>query len=99
MRTPILALAAFFLATAIGCSVLDEIDDAHAMIGIGKEKKSEKQQANAEEAVKKGVDWTVSHSINTGQVDPSIINCKLGGATKFMRKDDCISQGGRPNKI
>ena len=54
MRTPILALAAFSLATAIGCSVLDEIDDAHAMIGIGKEKKSEKQQANAEEAVKKG---------------------------------------------
>ena len=99
MRTPILALAALFLATALGCSVLDEIDDAHAKMGIGEEKKSEKQAANAEEPVKKGIDWSVSRSINTGQVDPSIINCKLGGATQFMRKDDCLSRGGRPKKI
>lgn len=89
MRTPIPVLAALFLTTALGCSVMDDIDEAHTAMKITRGRTPAKQ----------GIDWTVSRSINTGQVDPSIIRCKLVGTTLFMREDDCLSRGGTPNKI
>jgi len=99
MRTPALALASFSLVLALGCGVMDEIDSAHAMLGIGEEKKPEKKAGETEAPEKKGIDWTVSRSINTGQVDPSITRCTLGGSTQFMREVDCLSRGGRPGQI
>jgi hypothetical protein len=77
---------------------MDEIDDAHAMIGI-KDEKPEKTAAKDPVPVKKGIDWSVSHSINTGQVDPSIVSCRLGGSTHFTRRDECLTRGGTPSGL
>ena len=98
MRAAILAVCTLCQIAVLGCSVLEEIDNAHAMMGIEK-KKPEKTVAAAEAPEKKGIDWSVSHSINTGQVDPSIVSCKLGGSTLFMRKDNCLIRGGAPSAL
>ncbi len=107
MRTPsnaqrtLMLTLTLLMATAVGCeSIMDEIDNAHEMVGIG-DKQDEKLAAKAvaDEPVKKGIDWSVSRSINTGQVDESIVRCKLGGASQFMRKDDCLTRGGTPGSV
>ncbi|MEE2662643.1 MAG: hypothetical protein VX681_00880 [Myxococcota bacterium] len=98
MRSAILAVCTLCLAAALGCSVLEEIDGAHSAMGIGDEK-LEGSTAKAEVPEKRGIDWSVSRSINTGQVDPSIVSCRLAGATQFMRKDDCLTRGGTPSAL
>lgn len=93
-----LALA-LLVATSVGCgSIMDEIDSAHELVGVS-EKEEPKTAAKADEPAKKGIDWTVSRSINTGEVDESIVSCKLGGSTQFMREVDCLTRGGKPGNV
>lgn len=48
--------------------------------------------------------WSQARSLNSGPADdedadagdPSaVVRCELAGATRFMRRGDCLSQGGR----
>ena len=96
---PILsALSILALSTTVGCSdVMNELDAANAMVGNEKPKPETKAAAEAPE--KKGIDWSVSRSINTGEVDESIVSCRLGGSTQFMRRDDCRTRGGTPGRV
>lgn len=49
--------------------------------------------------------WSQARSLNTGPAaedadgdDPAaVVRCELGGSTRFMRRGDCLSQGGRPS--
>lgn len=48
--------------------------------------------------------WSHARSLNTAPGaeqakadDPdAVVRCELGGSTGFMRRGDCLSQGGRP---
>jgi hypothetical protein len=92
------ALASLALAASVGCGeIMNELDAANAMVGNGKPKPEKKAQPEAPE--KKGIDWSVSRSINTGEVDESIVSCSLDGATQFMRRDDCLTRGGTPGRV
>ena len=99
MRNLALLFSILVLCTSLGCrEILAELDSASEMVGTKEKKKEEIAKAEEPEA-KKGIDWTVSKSINTGQVDSSIVRCKLGGSTQFMKRDDCVTRGGKPGSV
>ena len=96
MRIATLLFSTLLLAFAVGCGeVLAELDTANEMVGNGK--KEEKKTASApEEQPRKGIDWTTSKSINAAEIDDSIVSCRIGGSTQFMRRTDCVTRGGSP---
>ena len=100
LRPAITILASLVLATTFGCSIVEELDNAAAMMEHnGSEKKSETAKAEEDEPKKKGIDWTVSRSLHAGEIDASIVRCSFGGSAQFMRVDDCRLRGGKPGKI
>ena len=40
--------------------------------------------------------WKQAKTINNGEAPEGIVSCKLPEGMKFMSKDDCVVQGGRP---
>jgi hypothetical protein len=100
LRPGITILASLVLATTLGCSIFEELDNAAAMLQHdGSEKKSETAKAAEEEPEKKGIDWTKSRSLHAGEIDASIVRCSFGNSVQFMRVDDCRLRGGTPGKI
>ena len=85
-------------AVSAGCGALEELDKAAALLETSKP--SQTAAAEEEEENKpQGLDWSNVKSINTGEVDPSITRCTIGGTVTFTRSDDCLAQGGKPAKI
>jgi len=98
-------------ASLSGCFVLDELDKSQAMLPNSpkNEKKPDaaKPSGGAGKAGAEGKPtgaswWTHARSLSapTEQAkadDPdALVHCALGGATRFMRQGDCLSQGGHP---
>lgn len=104
-----LALAgALALFAGTGC-FLDEIDKSMELYpgnaAAAKAKEQEKQkakQAAAAPAPNAGASaggpswWEKARTIGPELSDATITTCSLGGRTEFMRRDDCLSRGGRP---
>jgi hypothetical protein len=101
----ILLLAVCLLGS--GCFVFDEIDAGQAIM----EKNSPKKPAAEAEGAKPGEAakptgsawWSSARSIDTGPAhtadagDPNApVACKIAGGARFMRRGDCLSQGGQP---
>ena len=40
--------------------------------------------------------WKQAKTINTGEAPAGVVHCKLPEGMKFMSKDDCVTQGGKP---
>ena len=40
--------------------------------------------------------WKQAKTINTGEAPAGVVSCKLPEGMKFMSKDDCVTQGGKP---
>jgi len=40
--------------------------------------------------------WATARTLGSEPTDKSIASCALGGRTEFMRRDDCLARGGRP---
>lgn len=40
--------------------------------------------------------WKQAKTINTGDAPAGVVSCKLPEGLKFMSKDDCVTQGGKP---
>jgi hypothetical protein len=40
--------------------------------------------------------WQQAKTMTPGEKPAGIVNCRLGDGIRFMSKDDCIVQGGRP---
>lgn len=102
-----LALAgALALVAGTGC-FLDEIDKSMALYpGHAAEQAKEKEKAtakaNAAAAEKAGAKaagpswWETARTIGPELEDETITTCALGGRTEFMRRDNCLARGGRP---
>ena len=109
MLRALLSLAAAGLLC--GCFVFDELDAGEKMMEQNspraKKAKAAESEAQAKAAGKPGTPggsawWSEARSLN-GPVesdpgDPNApVSCKIRGASRFMRRADCLSQGGRPS--
>jgi hypothetical protein len=110
MRRNLVALACAVLLAAplSGCFVLDEIDkgdkflEEHSPPKKGAEEKKDEKAAPV--AGKKGAidayfraeeEEGTTKSFAPGEVSEGIVACKLGGATQFMKREDCAARGGQ----
>ena len=96
-------LAACLLAS--GCFVFDELDKGEEIL----EQHSQQKPAAAPgtpaatgPAAKSGSAWWSSaraigpaDAASPGDVDAPVA-CKIAGSTRFMRRGDCLTQGGEP---
>jgi hypothetical protein len=98
---PLLAIA-FLLS---GCFVFDEIDAGMEMMDKGP-KKEEPAPEPAGGAAKKPAGqewWSTAKSLSREDADAAppgdpqqLVTCRIGGGSRFMRRGDCVSQGGAP---
>jgi hypothetical protein len=102
---PVLLLACL----CCGCFVFDELEAGEKMMEQNSPKKPGAEAAAATaaagDAEKPGPPtgqawWSGARSLNAPAEakpgDPDApVRCKLGGGTRFMRRGDCLSQGGR----
>lgn len=106
--TLLLALALALPATT-GCMVMDELDTAAAKMpstnkkdakpaASGKTMTPAERLAAAKSAVNERSKqwWKEAKTMTPGEKPAGIVNCRLGDGIRFMAKDDCIVQGGKP---
>ncbi len=93
---PLLMLCAWMS----GCFVFDELDAGQKMLEQHSPKKPGAAPAQKAPAPKAGAGWWANaKSLGDAPGDAGnhpVVACAIGGSTRFMRKSDCLSQGGRP---
>jgi hypothetical protein len=109
MRICIQVIAlALCLSFSSGCTVLEEVDKANAMMGIGEKSKDEPTETEIASAVTAGKNqmleqskqwWDQATSLAPATIDSSIVNCRVRGTTQFMSKNDCLTRGGVPKGV
>jgi hypothetical protein len=93
-----------------GCWVIDELDSGKKLMDdhSAKPKKGQaEEEATAAKAAKSGKSgrrldayFTAEEQAGTvksfapGQVSEGIVACKVGGATQFMKREECAARGG-----
>ena len=87
-----------------GCFVFDELDKGNKILDDnfsgGKKASAKPEEKTA--APKAGAGWWANAKslsgppTDDGNGKNPVVACLVGKATKFMRRDDCLSQGGRP---
>src|SRR5262245_21997667 len=101
MVRPLALLIACLFAS--GCFVFDELDKGGKIMDKNFSKKPAEAPAPAETgaAPKRGAGWWANAKAISGPPTDDdgknpVVACGVGKATKFMRKSDCLSQGGHP---
>ena len=82
-----------------GCGAIDELDKSAALLEKSGPATAPKAVAADEAKKLKRLGWDNVKSINTSEIDASIIRCSIHGSVTFTRSDDCLAQGGTPSKI
>lgn len=107
--TLVLALVLALCATT-GCMVMDELDTAAAKMPTNGKKPEAKPASSGKTlsaaerlaAAKSAVNerskqwWKEAKTMTPGEKPAGIVHCRLSDGIRFMSKDDCIVQGGRP---
>jgi hypothetical protein len=103
-------LAAVAVASLLsGCFVFDEIDKGQAIMEENSKKKpaapaskAGARAKNAKASPTSSAWWSKAKIIGKGP-DPAqageptaLVRCRIGHGERFMRRNDCIAQGGRP---
>lgn len=101
---PLLALAAALASAAMlcGCGALEELDAANAMMDARHPKKPDETtdaRTDGDTPARKRLDWTNVRSLDSGELDPAIVSCRIGGATTFTSRDECWARGGKPDGV
>jgi hypothetical protein len=96
---PLLLICTF----ASGCFVFDELDAGNKILdqNFSGGKKAEAPAPDPKAPAPQGGAgwWANAKSLRDKPADPGsdpAVACTLSGATRFMRKSDCLSQGGHP---
>lgn len=85
--------------SAAGCGAMEELDKSAALLDKPRAADKAKAEALGEAPNPKRLTWDNVKSLNTSDMDASIIRCSLDGSVTFTRSDDCLAQGGTPAKI
>ena len=105
----VLAIA-LALASTTGCMVMDELDTAAAKMPTTAAEKNKKAAASPSQgsaaerlaatksmlAERSEKWWSEAKTMTPGESVSGVVTCRLPEGTKFMSKDDCLSQGGTP---
>jgi hypothetical protein len=102
MRRALLLLV--LCVSTSGCFVFDELDKGNKILDKNFSKgKAAAAPAPAEKAArpKGGAGWWANAKSISGEPTDEdgknpVVSCAVGKATKFMRRSDCLSQGGQP---
>jgi hypothetical protein len=82
-----------------GCFVFDELDAGEKIMEQNAKAKPAAAPAQPAAAPQAGAGgWANAKSLGDAPSDGKnpAVACAIGGSTRFMRKSDCLSQGGRP---
>ena len=82
-----------------GCFVFDELDAGEKIMEQNAKAQPAAPAAQPAAAPQAGAGWWAnakSLSDAPGDGKNPAVACAIGGSTRFMRKSDCLSQGGRP---
>lgn len=83
-----------------GCFVFDELDAGQKIMEQNAPAKPAAEPAPPGAAHQTGSGWWANaKSLRDTPAEPGnnpAVACAIGGSTRFMRKSDCLSQGGRP---
>ena len=92
-----LLLALGLVVSLSGCFVVEELDNAAALLpDTPAEEKAEPEAAQA--PAKPDSDyWKNSRTIAPGGDTGGVVSCNIRGQVQFMKADDCRRRGGRPN--
>jgi len=98
----VLRLLTIILALGLwnGCAIVEEIDK----IGGGGEEiaddqsdESCAQDLQSEACTNKPVNWWANaKTLSSDEMKTDIVNCRVGGATQFMSRQNCFARGGTP---
>jgi hypothetical protein len=94
-----LLIAAF----CTGCPIADELDAANLeMERYSSNREDKKKKANKGGKPAKRdylstlqASWKDATNLEEGYEDTGIVHCNLAGQIQFMKREDCLSQGGR----
>ncbi len=94
-------LALLMLCVCVsGCFVFDELDAGEKIMEQNAAAKPAAAPAQPAAAHQTGSGWWANaKSLSDTPADPGTnpaVACTIGGSTRFMRKSDCLSQGGHP---
>jgi len=83
-----------------GCFVFDELDSGKKIMEQNAAAKPAAAPAPAAPAHQTGSGWWANaKSLSDTPAEPGkdpAVACAVGGSTRFMRRSDCLSQGGNP---
>jgi hypothetical protein len=83
-----------------GCFVFDELDNGEKIMEQNAKAKPAAAPAPPAAAHPTGSGWWANaKSLSDTPADPGkdpAVACTVHGSTRFMRKSDCLSQGGQP---
>jgi len=83
-----------------GCFVFDELDNGKKIMEQNAPAKPAAAPAQPAAAHQGGSGWWANaKSLSDTPAEPSkdpAVACTVRGSTRFMRKSDCLSQGGQP---
>jgi len=101
LLAPILIL---LLSASLGCPIMDELNKANAkmdeIVKVKPKKEAEAEAGAKVDPLQLSKDWWNSaRSLNSKSVSPSIVNCRLGGRSQFMTRDECLNRGGDPGNV
>ena len=99
LLVPILIL---ILSPSLGCSIMDELnkanDEMDEFVGTEEEEELAAEKAKPDPNALSKQWWESAKSLDTKELSPSIVSCRLGGGTQFMGRDECLSRGGNPKR-
>jgi hypothetical protein len=98
IRWFVLLLACSF---ATGCFVFDELDKGAKIMDQHTPKKAAEAPPAQKAPAQTGSGWWANAKPLSGPPSDAdgknpAVACKVSGSTRFMRKADCLSQGGQP---
>ena len=107
VRPLLAAFTILSLASSFGCSIWDELDSANEKMDAFSKTKGEEE----EEAATVDPDapltpqarstkwWSQARSLDSKPMAESIVRCRLNGGQQFMRRDECLNRGGKPQGV
>jgi hypothetical protein len=105
VRPLLAAFTILSLAGSFGCSIWDELDSANEKMDAFSKTKGEEEaptvdpEAPPTPQARSTKWWSQARSLDSKPMTESIVRCRLNGGLQFMRRDECLNRGGKPQGV